>query len=397
MTSLGTLYKGSVKDLLGPARAGDQEALVFEYTDAYSVFDWGRMPDGLARKGEALAVLAAHFFERLESPEAWKEFSCSRTALALRKGNRFGGAFNEIGEELQSRGLRTHYLGVLGTAPGSKELAPERLSVGGKAPRRVVVRQVSVVRPETAMILGRALPDYLPTRRSPPPRLVPLEVVFRFSCPEGSSLFERVACDKDYLASIGFPEAKIEAGKSWDFPILEVFTKLESTDRHLSLGEALAISGLSGAQFQKLLLKTAWVAGFLRSAFAQAGLELADGKLEWGLDRDGESFLVDAIGPDELRISMNGVQLSKEFLRIHYRNTPWYDALARAKGQAKAQGTTEWKRFVAEGPQPLPAETRELGSQLYLALANELTGARWFPEAWPLSKVAAQVAEEVRS
>ena len=76
------LYRGSVKDLKGPvrARAGAEQvnAVVFEYTDAYSVFDWGKMPDPLARKGEALAVLAADWFEKLERAETWKEFSRSR-------------------------------------------------------------------------------------------------------------------------------------------------------------------------------------------------------------------------------------------------------------------------------------------------------------------------------
>ena len=99
--------------------------VIFEYTDAYSVFDWGKMPDALARKGEALAVLAADWFEKLERPETWKEFSRSPEALGLRKGNRFGSAFNELGEELQKHGLRTHYLGAVtgGSRPALRSQA----------------------------------------------------------------------------------------------------------------------------------------------------------------------------------------------------------------------------------------------------------------------------------
>ena len=37
----------------------------------------------------------------LERPESWKEFSRSPAALALRKANRWGAAFNELGETLQ--------------------------------------------------------------------------------------------------------------------------------------------------------------------------------------------------------------------------------------------------------------------------------------------------------
>src|SRR5437899_834108 len=84
-------YRGSVKDVLGPISAlgpGGKPvaAAVFRYSDAYSVFDWGRMPDALPSKGAALAVLAAHLFEQLESASSWREFSKSPEALDVRRG-----------------------------------------------------------------------------------------------------------------------------------------------------------------------------------------------------------------------------------------------------------------------------------------------------------------------
>lgn len=392
---IAPLYKGSVKDLLGPAQAvsaaGYQDSVVFQYTDAYSVFDWGRMPDSLENKGAALAILAAEWFERLETPERWKEFSKSPTALALRKSSRFGAIFNEIGEQMQTDGLRTHYLGVIEKLPTSgTRVEPHRLSGVQEPVRHLAVRRVSVVKPTLSTVMGRALPDYLPTRNSPAPRLVPLEVVFRFGCPEGSSLLERVERDPGYLASLGFGDYRVTPGVKWDFPVLEVFTKLESTDRPLTLTEALAISGLTADQLQEVLLKTAWVAGFIKGICANSGLELADGKLEWGIDERGGIFLVDAIGPDELRILKDGIQLSKEFLRIFYRGTSWYAETNKAKQQAKAQGIADWKRLVSEAPPNLPVGQpgqKELASQLYMALANELTGRQWFKQAWSLGKV----------
>jgi phosphoribosylaminoimidazole-succinocarboxamide synthase len=380
------LYPGSVKNLLGPVEfAGTaQPGIVFEYTDAYSVFDWGRMPDGLARKGEALAILAADLFERLEAPEAWREFSRSETALALRRAHRFGPTFIELGEKLQQEGLRTHYLGALESAAST---APVRVASLTGPVKYFAVRAVSAVRPQSVQVLGREVSDYTETRVSPAPRLVPLEVVFRFGVPEGSSLVERVARDPGYLASIGYGDLHATAGARWDFPVMELFTKLESSDRVLTLSEALAISGLTGEQLQGLLLKTAWVAGFLRGRCAAAGIELADGKLEWGLDEHGETFLVDAVGPDELRLLKSGVQLSKEFLRLHYRGSPWYKALEKAKSAAKTQGISDWKKLVTEPPAKLPETHREAASQLYPALTNALTGKRWFPEAWSLDQV----------
>lgn len=402
-----TLYRGSVKDLKGPVRATvaqpasspavspvSVDAVVFEYTDSYSVFDWGKMPDALPRKGEALAVLAADWFEKLERAETWREFSRTPEALGLRKGNRFGSAFIEVGEELQARGLRTHYLGALppaSAAAPSAEISPLRLEALQAPVKSLVVSRVSVVKPSMTSVLGRSLPDYHLTRNSPLPRLVPLEVVFRFSLPEGSSLLERLARDPGYLASLGFPDAKAQAGAKWEFPVLELFTKLETTDRPVSLTEALSISGLSAAQLQDMLFRTAWVAGCVKWLCARAGLELADGKLEWGVDEQGQCFLVDAIGPDELRILKDGIQLSKEFLRKHYRDTTWYDTVRKAKDNAKAQGASEWKKGVPLPPPTLPPAKRELASQVYLALTNALTGKPWFPGAWPMERVLSEL------
>lgn len=390
-----TLYRGSVKDIVGPVQQ-PSSAVIFEYTDSFSVFDWGRMPDTLPRKGEALAILASDLFERLEQAESWREFSRSAEAFALRKANRFGSAFNEVGEELQSRGLRTHYLGVLepfsNSASNSMEFRtfkvdPKPLSSMKSPFRRLVVRQVSVVKPLFNPIFGRILPDYRESRVSPLPRLVPLEAVFRYACPKGSSLIDRAARDSTYLDTLGFPNLKAEPGAQWEFPVIELFTKLEPTDRPVGLTEALAITGLSSHQLQEILFKTVWVSGLLRSWFARHQLELVDGKLEWGLSEEGEAFLVDAIGPDELRILKNGVHLSKEFLRDFYRKSSWYDSIEMAKLRARKLGVLEWKRWVRENPPLLSPQYREQASQVYLSLTNELTGRRWFHEAKGVDRV----------
>jgi phosphoribosylaminoimidazole-succinocarboxamide synthase len=393
-----TLYRGSVKDLRGPVRLGADEGLIFDYTDAYSVFDWGRMPDGIEGKGEALAVLAAEFFEQVSRPQAWREFSASPEALALRKANRFGAAFNELGEELQETGLKTHFRSLL-EAEGVK-LRQTPLAELRSPTRLLFVRQVHAVRPVFHPVLGCSVPDYQPTLRAPLPRLVPLEVVFRFSCPPGSSILERIAADPKYLSSIGFghlrpPEDPPVVHETWSFPVLELFTKLEPSDRPLGLVEALAISGIPAHSFQELLFRSAWLAGFLRGTLARAGLELADGKFEWAVDSDGELLLVDAIGPDELRLLKDGVQISKEFLRTHYRRTAWFERINAAKQAAKDQGSSEWKRLVGEGPPPLPEQERELAVQLYLALANQLASVMsrrtWFPQAWSLDRVVGEL------
>jgi len=63
------VYDGSVKRVWRPA--GDDGSYWFEFTDDYSVFDWGKMPDTIANKGKALVALGAFFFQYLADNKTW--------------------------------------------------------------------------------------------------------------------------------------------------------------------------------------------------------------------------------------------------------------------------------------------------------------------------------------
>ena len=67
--SLNLVYEGSVKRVWQPQ---DPSLLWFEFTDDYSVFDWGKMPDTIANKGRALAVMGAFIFDKLVKPNFWQ-------------------------------------------------------------------------------------------------------------------------------------------------------------------------------------------------------------------------------------------------------------------------------------------------------------------------------------
>ncbi|RME65554.1 MAG: phosphoribosylaminoimidazolesuccinocarboxamide synthase, partial [Nitrospirae bacterium] len=60
---------GSVKDLQIISPPSEREPGVgrFVFSDRYSVFDWGEMPDHIPHKGSALAIIGAYFFEKIES------------------------------------------------------------------------------------------------------------------------------------------------------------------------------------------------------------------------------------------------------------------------------------------------------------------------------------------
>jgi phosphoribosylaminoimidazole-succinocarboxamide synthase len=314
------LYEGSVKRIFssdGTAESGSGQ-LIFEFTDDYSVFDWGKMPDTIPEKGKALARLTAVLFEKLQDPKEWQKLAATKKVPAA----------------LTEKGLRTHYKGF-------------------DQSHSLLVEEIHIHRPQKMTEKGREY--YIYPQKLTAPYLIPLEVVFRFEVGAGSSLTKR------------HPEFK--SGHQFSIPYVEMFTKLEEKDRPLDEKEALIMSGLSAEKYQEVREKTALVAELLKFWFGQKGIRLIDGKLEWGVTAKGEIMLVDAIGPDEMRLEKNQVQLSKEVLRDFYRKTPWFHQLEHAKDH----NITNWKSQIL-APPPLPQELKSLVSEMYLALVGELVG-----------------------
>ena len=104
--------------------------------------------------------------------------------------------------------------------------------------------------------------------------------------------------------------------------------------------------------------------------------------MEFGFDDQRNLLVADVVGtPDECRFTADGVPLSKELLRTLYRRTPWYEEVQRAKGKDRLR----WKALVSDPP-PLKPEAVELVSQMYMAMANGITGRRWF-DVPPLGEV----------
>lgn len=326
-TELKLVYEGSVKRVYAPATSGDH--LWFHFTDDYSVFDWGKMPDTICNKGRALTLMGAYFFERL-----------------------------------QQKGIRSHYKGLV---EENDELYLE-------------VLRADVHRPQCVSVLGQSVYYYAPVPASSRTRLVPLEVVFRFGMPSGSSLKERLQKDPDYARVLGLKSIPAE-GSWFEKPVLEFFTKLEPKDRLLSLPEAMAISGITGEQFQSLCELALKAATELFSIFKEQQIELWDGKFEFIIFND-ELLLADSIGPDELRLIYKDVHLSKEIIRQVYRGTAWEKALKEAQKIARERGNEDWKRICVEelGQQPerLPVEFKEKIDHLYSSLADTISGKQFF-------------------
>ncbi len=361
------LYEGSVKNVRGTK---GQSPYVFEFSDRYSIFDWGQMPDQLNGKGESLAFMGKFFFDFLGDAGNWKSWNAPA---------QFEKA--PLLQTLKDQGAFHHGLGLL---EGN--------------PRCLVVKPVQVIEPQSKTESGKLHWDYTAYKQKPENTLVPLEVIFRFGVPEGSSLLKRTS-DSAYCNVIGL-KTPPKSGDRFEIPVVEYSTKLETSDRYISYDEAQTIAGLSAEEFEELSALTKLLALRLKDCFAGIGLELWDGKFEFGFtakDKGGKRgfMLVDSIGPDELRLTRDGIHLSKEALRGYYRHTPWYAGIEKAKELADQRGSKEWKEICTDElkllPAPLSKAALEQVEMVYKgivkALSQKYGPQTVYPEAWSLDDV----------
>ena len=123
---------GSVKDLRIIEQPQENKAGIanFKFSDRYSVFDWGEMPDHIPNKGKALCIIGAFFFEKLE----------------------------EISK-------KTHYLGVIENGEVKK------LSEVNNAVDMMQVKLVQVIKPP----IEKGVYDYSPFKNLTGNFLIPLK------------------------------------------------------------------------------------------------------------------------------------------------------------------------------------------------------------------------------
>ena len=336
---------GSVKDLRVIQKPNRTKLGLgeFIFSDRYSVFDWGEMPDPIEKKGEALCIIGAYFFERLEE-----------------------------------RGIKTHYLGVVETG------IPKRLEDLDEPGRIMRVRLLRVLKPE----VKNDTYDYSIYQHERENFLIPLEVIYRNALPDGSSIFRRLKQGTLKPEDIGFKTMPIP-GQYLASPILDVSTKLETTDRYLTWNEAQRVAGLNDEELEDIKYTTTLVNNLISKEVEKARLINEDGKIELGFDEHRNFMLVDVLGtPDECRFTFDGMPISKELARIFYRNSPWYIHIE----QIKKKEPINWKSFVTETPSPLPPRLATLISLLYQSFCNHITKREWF-DTLAFSDIISEIKE----
>ncbi len=331
---------GSVKDL----QVNQKPTLTkmgtgrFVFSDRYSVFDWGEMPDHIEAKGVALCLMGAYCFEQLEKI-----------------------------------GIKTHYKGLVDEK--GKTVKVSEL----KKPSNIMeVALVNVYRPKTTINNGRIVHDYSIYTSMLKNCLIPLEIIYRNGLPEGASIFKRLAQGKVTLQELGLDHKPIP-GETLAKPIFDVSTKLEETDRYVTWAEAQKIAGLTDielADIKSVLLKADET---ITRAAANAGLKNEDGKIELAFDDKRKLILVDVLGTlDECRFTYGGVHVSKEVARQFYKKTGWYSDLEQAKKDADERGVQDWKSLCKSQPPKLDPKLKTIISQMYMAVANEMTNIKLF-------------------
>ena len=331
---------GSVKDLQ-VIQKPTQNAMGtgrFLFSDRYSVFDWGEMPDHIEGKGAALCLMGAYCFEQLEK-----------------------------------LGVKTHYRGLV----DDKGIALRVADL--KEPSSIMeVSLVNVYRPNTSVVNNKIIHDYSQYTPSLKNCLIPLEIIYRNGLPEGSSVFKRLAQGKVTLADLGL-DHQPQPGETLSKPIFDVSTKLEETDRYVTWTEAQKIAGLTDAELvdvKAVLLKADQT---ITKAASNAGLKNEDGKIELAFDHKRKLMLVDVLGTlDECRFTFGGVHVSKEVARQYYKKTNWYTDLEQAKKEAEAKGIQDWKALCKSKPPKLDTKLKTVISQMYMAVANEMSGKQLF-------------------
>ncbi len=374
--SLQLAYEGSVKRVYSSPDQSDR--LWFEFTDDYSVFDWGKMPDTIAHKGRALALMGGYFFNRLAEKDFWKSLPASKHLRSLDQTWLKDRWSHAVFQKLEKDGVPTHFKGL---AQNSATVTDYKSAAASAAPVLMEVSKASVFRPEPHNITGNTIYFYNNDVNAAC-RLIPLEIVFRFGMPAGSSLIERLEKDPSYVHTLGLKEIP-EPNSFFPHPVIELYTKLEPKDRLLSYQEAALMADLDGKTFEAMIELATDIALGLFVIFAERSIELWDGKVEMILD-NGVPVLADSIGPDELRLIHQGAHLSKEMIRQIYRGSVWETAIKDAQTRAKILPNKGWKHIckvdLGAAPEPLAPADKQMVDRLYGVIANHIIGEAVFAD-----------------
>lgn len=318
-----------------------QPPYILEFTDRYSVYEWGEMPEDIQGKAAGLAFLGWFFFDHLGQADVWQDTAIFPAAVDQKELAR-----------LREKGLAHHMVGLAGG-----DLKPLSLDREILAPSKLLL-----VKP-----LAYPQADD-PKATLGDNRVLPLQVRFEFI--RGDAMPGVTILAEDNAACV-VKTVEQAAEKA----------RLTSSDmiRMAKLGELVALR--------------------LRKTLADIGLTLTSGRLTFAVTGPADAvtfILADSLGPDTLTIECNGVRISQDVLCQGYRGTNWLAAVEKAKILAAERGDRDWKRICTEElkaqPPLLSPLVKEKAAMVYKGLARALCqqylGKEIFPMAWDITRLA---------
>lgn len=299
------LFKvGKVKEVYEVENSNELE---FRFTDNISVFD-KVIPTSIANKGETLCRTSTFWFKRA-----------------------------------YEMNILSHFISV-------------------PASNRMRVKKVNIIE------------DYSQINSSTKNYLIPLEFICRYYV--AGSLHNRLLANKVQPSQLGLSEnVKIEYGTELPEPFIEVTTKLEPVDRLLKIDEAMKISGLTNEEYKYICDTILNLDEKVNSEIRKRGLIHVDGKKEFAFDAERNLMLIDTFGTadedrfwDQAKFDQGEfVELSKEFVRQHYKKINYHDTLENAREAGQPE---------PEIP-PLDNDTADQVSKLYVELFEKITGQKF--------------------
>ncbi len=282
----------------------DDATLEFVFTDQISVFD-KIIPTQIPFKGETLCRTAAFWFQLL-----------------------------------RKNGIRTHF----------KELVP---------PNRMRVKKVDVISDYSKLNCGRM--NYL----------IPLEFISRRYV--AGSLMDRIKEGEIAPESLGFLKGtEVKYGDKLPTPFYETTTKLEKTDRPVTTEEAVKMSGMTVEEYGRIIEIVGKIDDLIASEVQDRMLIHVDGKKELAFDEKRRLMVIDTFGTaDEDRwwdedefVLGHFLELSKEAVRQHYRETGYFDKLMKARKAGQPEPP------IPPLPEPMVVQV----SDLYVEMFERITG-----------------------
>jgi len=321
----------------------------FVFKNTYSVKDWKRFEEQIPGKGESLCLFAAKTFELVEK-----------------------------------EGIPTIYMGLM---ENEKTVRLDELE---NPTNEMRIETVNVPELPVRKLESGISYDYKSYNQEKV-RVVPLEWIFRYFIPKGSSVRKRMKPIELGFSFSEWPDHNLPLRESR----IECSTKYESEDRYLNEQEALSISGLSGEEFEKMKDYTRKIGDIITDQCKKVGLTHEDGKVEFAYV-NGEILLGDVAGtPDEDRFTWKGKEGSKEILRQYYNKNQkeWCDYVDAAKKLARKKGIEDWRDLCLIGPEKVPNKLLELVGEAYQAGANLYTEKNFF-RTRPLEIVLGEIYSE---